>query len=477
MTDKHGRLVKKENVDVVGYLDIQEYPWLDFREEALLQTDNPRKSVVHSRFHTEAELQRKIRIPAHFQRPMGPRTRTLAPVDLTDEFQRSQQEIFLRKRKRMLDEDELFNLELADLNNQEELDGIWTKRGAPGHDERVAAFQANAAAAPGAERASAVPRAGTAASASPPLAAAVRPVSGERSPAGERPVVAESPAAGASPELPAQALSSASAASNSAGAMKTADTQETERFDAQKEGLSEGHAEGVAVGHSEGFAAGRAEGLESGHAEGHAEGHAAGQAEGVALGREQGQALGYADGFADGEAKGIAVAEARTERYFSLLSAAAAELEVLRAEVLRAGQDIFVEIANLACERILRQKLGANDEALRKVLLAAVEMYGEAHRVTLEMHPDDAVRMRKALEAESAARKASGAMAPQIVVRENADLTPGDFKADSEKEIVTVDLKRAIEGLIENLRGELFPEEVGGLDASAPKTAPGRKAV
>jgi flagellar biosynthesis/type III secretory pathway protein FliH len=167
-------------------------------------------------------------------------------------------------------------------------------------------------------------------------------------------------------------------------------------------------------------------------------------------GLEQGRLAGYEDGFIDGEAKGVAAAEARTERYFSLLAQALSELETLRGEVLRAGQDIFLEIANLCCEKILRQKLGSSDEALKKLFLSAVEAYADAHRVTLEMSPSDAARMKGAFD--------SGVQA-KVVVRENPDLAPGDFRADSDKEILTVDLKRAVEGLIEGLRAELFPQD------------------
>lgn len=408
MADDVGRLVKKKSLGEKGYLDIQEYPWLDFVEEDILATDNPRKSVVHVRYHTNEEIAQKVRAPQNFARPMGPKSRILVPTDLTEEYSRSQQEIFLRKRKRMLDEDELFNMELADLNGQvSEADGAWSKRGHPS-----------------------------------PAAAANEPTKEN-----------VSPEKGASSEASSQRESSSREPTPPNAKPTENDEKASSGGVSVAELRAQAHSQGYEAGFAQGLEEGRAQGATKGHEEGLSRGLVEGQREGREQGREEGRMAGYEEGFADGEAKGVAAAEARTERYFSLLAQALAELETLRGEVLRAGQDIFLEIANLCCEKILREKLACNDETLKKLFLSAVDAYADAHRVTLEMNPSDAERMRSAFDAGVQAR---------VVVRENPDLSPGDFRADSEKEILTVDLKRAVEGLIEGLRSELFPEEASG---------------
>lgn len=408
MTDSQGKLVKKGQLKALGYLELQDYPWLNFKEETLLFPDNPRKSVVRHTLHTESEMKDKVREPALFERAFGPRARTLIPTDLTEEYIRSEHEITLRKRKRMLDDEELFNLELADLHDQgENLDGIWSKRGEPG--------------APDSPKQAAVPQTSTPRTQVAPLHHAAASVAESQ----------ESVAAATSVAAPV--------AQNEAALQRALD-------EARARGFAEGLESGRAAGQADGFAQGSSEGRSQGFDEGHTEG--------LSQGAEEGRASSEGAGFAEGEAKGVAAAEARADRYFSLLAATFVELETLKREMLLAGQDIFVEIANLATEKIIRQKLGASDESLRKVFEQAIGLYDQTHRLTLEMSPSDAARMREALTETAKARGTS----TSLVLRENPALEAGDFKIESDKEILTVDLKRAVEGLIEDLRGELFPE-------------------
>jgi|GEM_PF-658739 len=414
MTDSQGKLVKKGQLEALGYLELQDYPWLHFKEETLLFPDNPRKSVVRHTLHTESEMKDKVREPALFERAFGPRARTLIPTDLTEEFIRSEHEITLRKRKRMLDDEELFNLELADLHDQgENLEGIWSKRGAPGEPDS-------------------------------PQQAAPQQQAGSRAQSALQQQAAQA----------AQAAQQGPKPHEVEPTVPLAITPLVQNDAALQRALEEARARGFAEGLESGREAGHTEGFERGSGEGRSQGYEEGHSEGLSHGAEEGRASSEGAGFAEGEAKGVAAAEARADRYFKLLAATFGELETLKREVLLAGQDIFVEIANLATEKIIRQKLGASDEALRKVFEHAIGLYDQTHRLTLEMNPSDAARMREALTETTKARGTPAS----LVLRENSTLEAGDFKVESDKEILTVDLKRAVEGLIEDLRGELFPE-------------------
>ena len=365
---------------------------------------------------------RLVKRAGDFEKKLGPKIEPLVPQDLNEDYQKTQTELALRKRKTMLDDEELFSMEMADLlNEQKEKNGenpllsTWRPPASPEKEnaDGFVAMQFQPKPTPTPERHSDRP-------------ANVREV------------------------LQPETVSSKTVGQEAAHAQEASAPQETAYGQAAygqaayaqglEEGRTAGFEEGRESGHKEGFAQGQQEGFNAGHEEGVEQGMQKGHASGF----EQGQAEGFEGGYREGEAAASAAVSHKSDRYFSLIAKTVAELDGLRKDLLLAGQDIFVEIANICAEKIIRLKLKSSDDALKEVLRNAVELYADSHKFSIEMNPTDVARMRSFPDLG------------KVRFIENEKMESGDLKIETEKEIMSVELSRAIEQMIQDLRDKIF---------------------
>jgi flagellar biosynthesis/type III secretory pathway protein FliH len=398
MAERRGKLIRKEDLQEKSYLEVQEYPWREFKESGVMFPDNARKNIVRASSHLQEELAEKIKKPLDFEKPFNTKSKTLMPADLNADYARTQHEMMMRKRKRLLDEEELFNLEMADMGGSApSLSSGWSKR-----HQKVEAETVKQA---------------------------------------EEPEAKETNASLAS--VAAAAMEVASAAHESIGTQAPLEELQQERTKnetlGQKLGFDQGYAVGMEQGLNEGAAKGNGQGFTQGHESGYAEG----------------LSQGFEIGLREGETKGTLVASQKSEKFAELTTKTLVELDHLRSHLLLAGQDIFVEIAQLATEKLLRTKLGISETVLKNLLTSAVEMYRESHKLCLEVSEADAPKV-KALIATLEQSRDEGKSRLQVKV--NADLEMGDFRVESDAEIVTHDLKKSISELIEGLRSEIFED-------------------
>ena len=447
MAERRGKLVKAEEFKKKTYLEVQEYPWKEFTEDSVLFTDNARKNIVRASAHLQEELDQKIKRPAEFDKIFANKSKMLMPADLNEDYERTQHEMMMRKRKRLLDDEELFNLEMADMGGTApSLVSGWTKRHEKGEAPHGAA-ETHATASPAPSAVSAVsgspatsplpanstfPNARASAS-TPPAGHSANPVPNPvPTAAAEPPHFRVSELSHRSPELNETVLQNQSAFLDPALVNSQSQASQTTLEEAKRAGYEEGLREGREVG--------RMEGMEHG------------QKAGFAVGQSQ----GFEFGVREGETKGLMMADQKSDRFAELTTKTLAELEYLRKNLLLAGQDIFVEIANLASEKLLRAKLKSSDTALKSLFTSAVEMYSESHKLSLEVSEADAIRVKSVL-AEIGHSREVGTSRLQLKV--NPHLETGDFRIESDAEIMSHDLKKSIADLVESLRSELFETE------------------
>lgn len=424
MTDRTGKLIKLEDAALRRTLEVQEFPWADFGPLDFVVADNSRKNVLIKQFHDPGELQEKVRVPEEFRRQLGPKSQPVFPEDLTEAYRQSQRELDLRRRRRMLDEDEIIAMELAEI--------VARKEQAKTRDAAVAKKQAQDAAA-------------AAAGESDP-AAALDDQAGTSLPAND--VLQDARSAGAAAlrgagdapgEEPPPTMTRVGSAVTQDESARAADLSEELR----EEAFATGHARGLEAGRAEGFAAGR----EDGHA--------------------VGRSAGFDEGFREGEEKGMAASMSRQARYFELIAGTARELDGLRTEILGAGKDIFIELVKICAEKVLRRQASLDARALSDLFQSVIGQFAENHPVTVEIHPDDAVRFQKAVRASEGGR---GEGTRSLKVVGNPALEPGDMKVDAGTEVVFVDLRKSVDALVDKLAPELF-EEVSANEGSAEEEA------
>ncbi|NBO39425.1 hypothetical protein EBU99_12670 [bacterium] len=400
-----GRLLKKNEQDRLKSLHVDSYPWKDFSTESILLPDNPRKSVVLAKSHPSQELQQKVLQPAEFTRTFGSPARPLYPEDMTAEFLASQEELRQRKRRMQMDEEDAVALELLDLDEDK-----------PEEQQKSSESEENIS--PGAANA------GAAASVSFPGGRNVGPDISD--------------------------LSKLAAHKNKAfeGGLEFSASQANQQSQQQAE------AE-VQAAFERGLAQGRAEGEKSGYELGHAQALRESTEAMQALRTEQVQEAhsdknyeeGIQEGLAQGRQQAVAEAEQKYAHSMALFTKALSELAHLKGELLSTGREIFAEIAQICAEKVLRKSVLLNDVALSQVYTAAMAQFQSQDQIKIEMHPDDVSR----LEAEIALADRG-----RIRLVGNAKLERGDMKIEANNEVVTFDVHKTVEAVIDSLKDELF---------------------
>jgi flagellar biosynthesis/type III secretory pathway protein FliH len=419
-----GRLLKKAEQEKFETLQVERYPWQDFSPESILLPDNPRKSVVLSKTHTQTELRQKVQKPPEFSRTFGHPTKPIIPQDMTAEFLASQEELRMRKRRMQMDEDELVALELLDLNEAEQQD----------EQQQVQAVKTSDTA----EDPTGLASAGAAAKAS----------AQSRSP---------------SPDI--SDLSSLTPTKNKGLGGRgldfglndfTQDKMDAEIQAAFERGMAQGRLEGEESGFQRGLSQATAEtqahdaGIpktESGIESLSAEIAEAKYAEGLHAGIEQGRE------------EAVKEADEKYKHSMALFAKALSELQHLKGELLSTGREIFAEIAQMCAERILRQQVKWNDEALRRVFTVAMQQFQAQDELKIEMHPEDVARLEQQIPENERAR---------IRLVGNAKLERGDIKIEANNEVVSFDIEKTVASVIDSLKDELFEEvKTDGTDEKA----------
>ena len=111
-----GKLVRKDDKKILQQLDIQDYPWLHFKEKNIVTPDNPRRSVILKKFHDPKEMREKVRDATEFLNSLEKKTTPIYPIDLTKDYEKGLEEVIKQKRRRLMGEEEAMAMELAEID-------------------------------------------------------------------------------------------------------------------------------------------------------------------------------------------------------------------------------------------------------------------------------------------------------------------------------------------------------------------------
>lgn len=408
-----GRLIKKAEQEKVGSINVEPYPWRDFSPQSILLTDNPRKSVVLAKSHPSQELDKKVQKPIEFARTFGHPAKPLFPQDMTAEFLASQEELRQRKRRMQMDEDEVVALELLDLDEEVE--------DSAAHQQQAHQQQQQ--------------------SSDPRRQAETHFQAGlVQSPLNSR---------GGSPDI---SDLSALASHKGKGLDFTLNQVSRETLDAEVQAAFErGRSQGFEEGEKQGFSRALNEINQSNvNTEESAtavdfEAQAAQWAETA----EQRYQEGLKAGMEQGRTEASQEAEAKYEHSMQLFTKALSELQHLKGELLSTGREIFSEIVQMCADKILRRHIQWNDEALSRVFTAAMSQFQAQDELKIEMHPEDIARLEKQIPENQRTR---------LRLIGNAKLDRGDIKIEANNEVVSFDIERTVESVIDSLKDELFDD-------------------
>lgn len=124
MANRSGKLVKKSNERLMNVLEFENYPWLHFNEQIIIFPDNARKSIILEKMHDPLEYKEKISDPKSFSAVFGKKTKPIIPTDMTEDFKKAQLDLLKRKRRNLMDEEEVVAMELAELKENKKTQNL-----------------------------------------------------------------------------------------------------------------------------------------------------------------------------------------------------------------------------------------------------------------------------------------------------------------------------------------------------------------
>ncbi len=406
-----GRFLSKKTQSKLGVTAVESFVFGDLDNKMIIP-DNPRKSLMLKSMHTEEELRKKVLDAQQFKQQLAAKSKPFLPEDLNAEYARTQEELRVKNRRKLMDEEEAVAQELADMmeRNKAGADQMSWKGGQrpsgqkPDQHSNSQGGIASETTAAEMENASSLSVETVHVAAGIAAAAGVREQAGGMMPGVHAPFESNSPA-------------------------NFEPMNEAERERIREEVMHDAWQAGFEEGKTAGFESGVEEGRTSG--------------------REEGQKLGFAEGFSSGEVRGEAAGEAKVERMLSLLGEVMRQIDIVRSEILASGQGIFVEFAKLATETILRTQLSFHDETLKAFLVHTMTPFTDKNFLTIEMNPSEAARVSKVLVEYPDLQK-------KVKVKENSQLAQGDFRVEADNEVVVVDLKKVVSEFVDSLKDDIL---------------------
>ena len=395
-----GKLIKKQELEEKKIFSIDKYPWPKLSQKEIISTDNSRKSVIIKNAHDDEEIKNNIDTPKSFQDKLARKnaSQQIFPIDLSADFKQAQEELIRRKRRAMMDEEDAVALELAEMAMRSgQAESEWKKTKNAGERERES--------------------------------------HGHEHSSSDN-VVAE--------RSQLSLIQEDVAATDKAAVIIKENIQIQEELETIKnQAWEESYQAGFEQGYKDAIEK-NGEQLAENH-ENRNQNH---NEDNHSL-QENAKEEAISAGFISGEERGYAAGYAKLDRYFSNLAELLKEIDDLKMNILGTGQEIFMEVAKLCSEKILRKQILLDEGSLRSLFENAIRSLGDVQNIKVLIHPNDKERM-----------KANGIDMQGASVQwlEDSSLLPGDFKVEANSQVVFVELRKAIESIVESLRLDIFPD-------------------
>lgn len=444
--DPYGRLMKREHIPKDNeFFKIEEYSWLNFKQEDLVTADNLRATVVSHDLHDPQILLKKVTVPKQFMSALRSPARPLYPVDLSDDYRKFVQETIQRKKSRNFDDDDTATIDFSEIATPPDLEDRMSRWKAKQKD----ASQTVAAGASTGTTPEAAPETTHEPSVEPvPSAPAGDPPQGAAAEETPRSFVRMRPASDVSQAARDKVLARLNEMTGGgvpdtldAGALAEENGLEDEDEDEEGDGGSE-HAH-----HDPRSVAGAELGAET-----------ASELTSIPqMPRPQDDESALADAFErgrlegeeSGRVEGHRLALEQFKEIHTALEQTVLHLNEMKQQVLGEGREIFLEMLKLTAEGLLRSQLRFSDQDLLKLFQSAVESVGTKHPITISAHPTTVSRLKSQLTSADLPFSS-------VEWRGDAQIPVGDFTFDSQEEVLRVSLRKRLEQHIENLSRGLF---------------------
>ncbi len=402
-----GRLIKKKDKKSFENVECEAYPWLQFSDKNVVFPDNSRKSVLLTSNHDPVQMGNSVREAHEFNKQLGAKSEPLYPIDLTHDYYANQEELIIRRRKRLLDEDDSDVYDIGDLTLLEQVSenhSSWKKgKGkipVPSEQKQEEVIQKSGR-----------------------LSEETKEPE-KKSPPPEKPRPAEKVVFVNEP--PAPVLQEQNSL-----------LSDEEIEEIKNKAWDESYTAGYLEGHTEGKSAG----LQEGHDEG----------------VQSGFASAFQQGHSEGEERGLAVMETQAQLQGELLRKILSEISNAKHELFDAGKEIFVEIIKICSEKILRHEIAIRDESLFAIFNSIVKDYPGNDRIDIEVNPADGARIQKAFSKQE-----------NIFLKINSQLSEGEFKVHAGNEVSSFDLTKAVDKCVSDLLKDVFsqPQQSSKKEAS-----------
>ncbi len=389
-----GKLIKKKDERAQKRLSIEEYPWLQFKEQDIVQTDNERNSVIYQKIHTKEELKNKVQNPPQFNFNLGKKLKTIFPSDMTSDYESALKEALKRKRRRMLGEEEAMALELAELDlsaDQRLQMSSWrdkNQKKSPSELEKEKKSKEN----PGIKI---------------PEKEHNDKVTSEEIIKKTETTFIESKVT----EIPVtQPFGDKVTAENKIP------TEIKGEIDSENKIMTERNNENLIKNEKE---------------------------------IEDQKKKGFEEGYASGVEKAQKETAHQLEEERTQLKSTLENLVQSKEKMLTEGKNIFLEIIKLCSEKILKKELTIHDDALINLFHQITENYKNENQLIVEINPDDLERLEDLLE-ESLKKK--------IEFKKNETFQTGQIVVKSQKSLSQISLSTLIDSLVDKIKNDIFEE-------------------
>ncbi|MCX7982185.1 MAG: FliH/SctL family protein [Syntrophales bacterium] len=135
----------------------------------------------------------------------------------------------------------------------------------------------------------------------------------------------------------------------------------------------------------------------------------------------------YLRGLTEGKALGRKEVERELGRTLNLLKQTMNEVARLRSEIIKNGEKEIVALAMAIAEKIVRQELETNREAIKAIFLSAIEAIGEKEKLLVRCSPGDLPVLESYVRDLQASQGGLG----EVEFIADTNLSPGGVKIET----------------------------------------------
>lgn len=402
-----GKLVKKEDNKILKNLEIQEFPWLDFKEKNIVFPDNPRRSVILQKFHDPKEMREKVKEASLFKENLEKKSTPLYPIDLTDDYNKGIRELAKRKRRRMMGEEEAMALELAEISQESNFQ-IQFKSPHAQQQQRQPQAQPQPQSAlnhnletnkVGDHNINIIPSADE-----------------------SKIIIEKKDVIDESKNIISDKKEDNKFINSDVPVELKRDEQQAEK-QAEKQSVEHETKNEVQLDEK------KRDEIE-----------------------KEWRDKGYLDGFREGEERAVKAQESKYESVFKNIAHVVDQIEKLKDALYAESKDVFIEIIKLCSEKILREQLKFSDNALFSLFDEVIKSISQKSSLKIELNSQDAERLKQHIEKLG--------IKDRVTLKVDESKQSGDFNVESDRGVSIVSLQKSIENLVDKLKLELFSEEV-----------------